>query len=313
MYEWDESKLIRETVTYKQTDKKYDIWYMYDANNNVIGFEYSQISELNKTLKTTRIYYEKNLQGDVIGLLDARGAEIAVYTYDAWGNIITDNGASFCYEGNEVPFVLNHILYRGYYYDGICNDTENDTNLYYLQSRYYDSKVGRFINADNFEYINTGIYSLFATNLYCYCNANPVNDSDPRGTFSLGAIKGLFKKCAKWLCQVNRFGTVLDIIIKVIPMGVSIYSSIKSIQTAKKLASKNLINRSRKVILDWMKNTLYPAIKKYISATIASICFGIITKIVDIVLTIFDTSLGKIIARGIDKVDSHRNNKVCFY
>ena len=91
-YEWDETKLIIETVTYKQTDNKYDIWYMYDSNDNVIGFEYSQISEFDETLKTTRIYYEKNLQGDVIGLLGDRGAETAAYTYDACGNVITDGG-----------------------------------------------------------------------------------------------------------------------------------------------------------------------------------------------------------------------------
>jgi hypothetical protein len=123
--------------------KSYDIWYMYDSGNNVIGFEYSQLSEIDETLKTTRIYYEKNLQGDVTGLLDARGAEIASYTYDAWGNVITDTKKSFCYEGYEVPFELNHVLYRGYYYDGSYTDTESDTNLYYLQSRYYDAEVGR--------------------------------------------------------------------------------------------------------------------------------------------------------------------------
>ena len=40
--------------------KSYYIWYMYDSGNNVIGFEYSQLSEINETLKTTRIYYENN-------------------------------------------------------------------------------------------------------------------------------------------------------------------------------------------------------------------------------------------------------------
>ena len=78
--------------------KSYDIWYMYDSPNNVIGFEYSQLSEINETLKTTRIYYEKNLQGDVTGLLDARGAKIASYTYDAWGNVITEIGRASCRE-----------------------------------------------------------------------------------------------------------------------------------------------------------------------------------------------------------------------
>ncbi len=180
-YEWDETKLIRETVTYKKTGKKYDIWYMYDSGNNVIGFEYSQLSEINETLKTTRIYYEKNLQGDVTGLLDARGAKIASYTYDAWGNVITDTEKSFCYEGYEVPFELNHVLYRGYYYDGSCTDTESDTNLYYLQSRYYDAEVGRFINADDVNTIFIEENEIYKDNYYIYCNSNPISLIDKNG------------------------------------------------------------------------------------------------------------------------------------
>lgn len=189
-YEWDETKLIRETVTYKKTGKKYDIWYMYDSGNNVIGFEYSQLSELNETLKTTRVYYEKNLQGDVTGLLDARGAEIASYTYDAWGKVITDTEKSFCYEGYEIPFELNHVLYRGYYHDGNCTDTESDTNLYYLQSRYYDVEVGRFINADDVSIFDVRLNAIFQDNLYCYCNGNPVNFADKGGFAITGTFKG---------------------------------------------------------------------------------------------------------------------------
>ena len=217
-YEWDETKLIRETVTYKKTGKKYDIWYMYDSGNNVIGFEYSQLSEINETLKTTRIYYEKNLQGDVTGLLDARGAEIASYTYDAWGNVITDTEKSFCYEGYEVPFELNHVLYRGYYYDGSCTDTESDTNLYYLQSRYYDAEVGRFVNADDTNMLEMQLNSMFKDNLYCYCNSNPVNNYDPSGRIAaniigavvggvLGAVGGGF--LGKWLAdKLNIKGAI---------------------------------------------------------------------------------------------------------
>ena len=193
-YEWDDTKLIRETVTYKKTGKKYDIWYMYDSGNNVIGFEYSQLSEIDETLKTTRIYYEKNLQGDVTGLLDARGAKIASYTYDAWGNVITDTEKSFCYEGYEVPFELNHVLYRGYYYDGSCTDTESDTNLYYLQSRYYDAEVRRFVNADDVSVLSVELCSIFEDNLYIYCNSNPVNNSDQNGYIAqaiIGAATGI--------------------------------------------------------------------------------------------------------------------------
>ena len=161
--------------------KSYYIWYMYDSGNNVIGFEYSQLSEINETLKTTRIYYEKNLQGDVTGLLDARGAKIASYTYDAWGNVITDTEKSFCYEGYEVPFELNHVLYRGYYYDGSYTDTESDTNLYYLQSRYYDAEVGRIVNADDAEMINITVGTILKHNIYLYCNGNPIRYVDKDG------------------------------------------------------------------------------------------------------------------------------------
>ena len=80
----------------------------------------------------------KNLQGDVIGLLDSRGAEIAKYSYDAWGNVT----GKMCYEGYETPYNLNHITYRGYYRD-------DESGFYYLQSRYYDAGIGRFLNADD--------------------------------------------------------------------------------------------------------------------------------------------------------------------
>ncbi|MCR5736686.1 MAG: hypothetical protein K6G64_03450 [Eubacterium sp.] len=107
-YDWDGSTLICETVTYKSTNQKTDVWYLYDSNGDIIGFKYSYLNFAG-SLITARIYYEKNLQGDVIGLLDARGAEIASYIYDAWGNITSDTYV----EGNEVPYELNHIGYRG--------------------------------------------------------------------------------------------------------------------------------------------------------------------------------------------------------
>ena len=173
-YEWDETRLIRETVTYNATGKKYDIWYLYDSVNNVIGFEYSQQSDMDNSQQKTRIYYEKNLQGDVIGLLDSRGVEIATYAYDAWGNIVN----SLCYEGNETPFALNHITYRSYYRD-------DETEFYYLQSRYYDAEVGRFVNSDDMKvFIDTCMNetdNLLEFNTYIYCLGNPCNNIDSSG------------------------------------------------------------------------------------------------------------------------------------
>ncbi|MCI9617696.1 MAG: hypothetical protein HFG31_06790 [Eubacterium sp.] len=62
-YEWEKTHLIRETVTY--TNQTYDIWYLYDGNGNMVGFEYSYIDELDE-LQKEQIYFEKNYQGDVI-------------------------------------------------------------------------------------------------------------------------------------------------------------------------------------------------------------------------------------------------------
>ena len=62
-----------------------------------------------------------------------------------------------------------------------------ETSLYYLQSRYYNPKTGRFLNADN--YPSTGQGAL-GNNMFVYCLNNPVSLSDPRGEFGLGAILG---------------------------------------------------------------------------------------------------------------------------
>ena len=71
---------------------------------------------------------------------------------------------------------LNPFRYRGYYYDA-------ETGLYYLNSRYYDPSVGRFINADDISYIQpTDINGL---NLFAYCGNNPVMHTDPTGNFVL--------------------------------------------------------------------------------------------------------------------------------
>ncbi|MCR5736688.1 MAG: DNRLRE domain-containing protein [Eubacterium sp.] len=175
VYDWDGSTLIRETVTYKSTNQKTDVWYLYNPNGEAIGFEYSYLNYAG-SLITARIYYEKNFQGDVIGLLDARGAQIASYTYDAWGNITSNTYV----EGNEIPYELNHIGYRGYYRD-------QETGFYYLQSRYYDAKVSRFINADDIEYLGSD-EKIYKNNIYLYCEGNPIKYADKTGNSVIGVV-----------------------------------------------------------------------------------------------------------------------------
>lgn len=59
-----------------------------------------------------------------------------------------------------------------------------ETGLYYLNSRYYDPEIGRFLNSDTTDVLE--IQDNFDNlNLYAYCNNNPVNCVDPDGTVAI--------------------------------------------------------------------------------------------------------------------------------
>lgn len=154
-YTLDGSKIIRETVTNNGT-ASYDLYYLYDKSGSVTGFIYNN----------TYYYFQKNLQGDVIRILDSLGAVVTEYTYDAWGNVLTVTGSLASTVGRYNPF-----RYRGYYYD-------EETGFYYLQSRYYDPVVGRFLNADGIIGANGGVLGY---NMFAYCSNNPVCKIDTTG------------------------------------------------------------------------------------------------------------------------------------
>ena len=118
-------------------------------------------------LNGTRYYYHRNLQGDVIGLYSTTGAVVAEYTYDPWGKLLNITDTS----GTDIG-ALNPLRYRGYYYD-------TETGFYFLQSRYYDPTVGRFINVDG-QLSGVG-GDMQGYNLFAYCQNDPVNMSDPTG------------------------------------------------------------------------------------------------------------------------------------
>ena len=102
------------------------------------------------------------------------------YTYDAWGNVLSITGQYASSLGKDNP-----IRYRGYYYD-------SETGFYYLQSRYYDPAIRRFISADDPELLGAN-GTFIGYNLYAYCDNNPVNNSDPSGhwiQYVVGAAVG---------------------------------------------------------------------------------------------------------------------------
>ncbi|MEQ2491891.1 RHS repeat-associated core domain-containing protein [Ruminococcoides intestinale] len=148
--------------------------YYYDSNKNLIAlvkgndtllFYYdSDGSATSFSYNGTMYFYVKNLQGDVVRIIDLSGTEVASYVYDAWGNIKETKGEPTIRE-------INPIRYRGYVYD-------TETSLYYLQSRYYDPFTGRFLNAD--AYYDT-CNSVLSTNMFAYCESDPINYIDPYG------------------------------------------------------------------------------------------------------------------------------------
>lgn len=111
----------------------------------------------------------KNLQGDVIGLIDTAGTWVVEYSYDVWGNIRSVFGSMASTLGQDNP-----IRYRGYYYD-------NETKLYYVLSRYYSPELCRFISADVLEPFVRDHENSVQYNLYVYCWNNPVNMFDGYG------------------------------------------------------------------------------------------------------------------------------------
>ena len=128
----------------------------------------------------TVYYYAKNLQGDVIAILNSSMNVVAKYTYDSWGKLISikDNNGNDITNSTSTIGYINPIRYRSYYYD-------NETGLYYLKSRYYDPEIDRFINADR--YVSAG-QAISGFNMYVYCNNNPISNFDPNGKFVLTCI-----------------------------------------------------------------------------------------------------------------------------
>ena len=140
--------------------------FVYGTDGNPYAMRYSQDS--GSTWQT--FYYILNLQGDVVKLVDNSGAVCAEYSYDAWGKCLSQTTAASCAVANLAE--KNPIRYRGYYYDA-------ETGWYYLQSRYYDPIVKRFINADSYATTPTGYTGC---NMFAYCNNNPVACADDEGT-----------------------------------------------------------------------------------------------------------------------------------
>ena len=162
-------KVARETIkTNNSLTAVLD--FVYDESGKPFALKYSTNGTSFQTY-----YYVLNLQGDVVKLIHyIPGFEyesVATYEYDAWGNIVSSSGRLA---------EINPLRYRGYYYD-------NETGFYYLQSRYYDPANRRFINADSYQSTGQG---FVGTNMFAYCNNNPITAIDESGKSVTAIIIG---------------------------------------------------------------------------------------------------------------------------
>ena len=158
-YTYHGKLLTHMTVDYTDFDEvahQDKMHFFYDAQSRPVKVEF------NGTVYT----YLPNLQGDIVGILDNAGTLVVEYKYDAWGKPLNTTGTLADTLGKRNPF-----RYRGYVYD-------EETELYYLRSRYYDSIQKRFINADEFISLKKGI---LLHNLYAYCVNTPVISDDKNG------------------------------------------------------------------------------------------------------------------------------------
>ncbi len=181
-YTWEDGNLIH------QTDGVTSLHFWY-GENGAEAFTYIT----GNTSET--YYYVKDALGNVIGIYDDTGDMLVRYDYDAWGRLRAtwyknDDYAAYSYIGN-----INPIRYKGYFYD-------RDTGFYYLQSRYYDPITGRFLNADDVNFIGAS-GTVLGFNLVSYCEGKPIMMSDPKGHYS-GAAYGITVNYTKYGFSVNH-------------------------------------------------------------------------------------------------------------
>ena len=182
--------------------------WIYDNNGAYIGFTYNGVE----------YYYVYNLQGDVEAITDATGAIVAKYMYDTWGYVEYE----FNYNGSINIAEINPIRYRGYYYD-------SERGLYYLNSRYYDPFMCRFINADN---VVSGVGGdIQGYNMFSYCMNNPVNKSDSTGNWP------------KWIGKAIAVVAVAVVVVVAVAVTVSTFGAgsaagVMAITTALTIAAR---------------------------------------------------------------------------
>ena len=195
----------KDGVILAQSDGNNTLYFQYDTSGVPFAFVWNG----------TQYVYITNQMGDVIGITDDSGNLLVQYRYDAWGKLLSATLTDANNATQKQLAQLNPLLYRGYYYDF-------ETGYYYLQSRYYDPNLCRFINSDKLEMELIFKSISPKNNSYCYCCNNPVNYTDKTGYVAivddvafwgtlLGILEGLIIGIGTALWAIF-IGMLIDII-----------------------------------------------------------------------------------------------------
>ena len=175
-YVWQDGLLTHQNMIYylRITSKNetrvveipFSAKFVYDESNTPVGCLVNGEAAL---------AFVRNLQGDIIAVVNQEGTALLEYSYDPWGKVtITHNGENLTEQERQIIAVLCPFAYRGYNYD-------YTTGLYYLQSRYYNPEWGRFLNVDDTNILLATQGENLGANLFAYCHNNPMIFFDPTG------------------------------------------------------------------------------------------------------------------------------------
>jgi len=139
----------------------------YDDNDNILT-DYTQgIGLVRSRHDGLEGFYHTDALGSTRVVTDNVGLISDRYTYDAFG-VLLDQSGTF---GNSSQFA--------------GEQRDSATGLDYLRARYYDPLLGRFVSKDAFGGV---IERPMSQNSYLYADANPVNNTDPSGYFTIGEL-----------------------------------------------------------------------------------------------------------------------------
>ena len=179
--------------------------------------------------------YHADGLGSITELTDSTGAVAQSYVYDSFEQIV-----------QQIGMLTNPYTYTG-------RELDPESGLYYYRARYYDARIGRFLQEDPVGFAG-------GKNFYIYLNDNPINFADPSGLiidelFDIGFIASdLYRLAIGGPCEreENISALTADIIGLAIPGATGFGLGVRAAQQVTK-ASRLVTIRGKKMTKEFVK------------------------------------------------------------